>query len=455
MSSFDMFNLKFDVFNLKKVTRLGVLLAATGLMAACSDSDSSGSSVGTGGNSTTGGMINSGASAASGNEGNCEANTAGVNWDALMTENCPNLSDYNLFQNSTDPTANPNAGGVIFDLTTPLFTDYASKYRFVFVPEGETIKYNENEVLSFPIGTVIAKTFTMPVDTSARDGDEVVIETRLLIHRESGWVARPYYWNPGSGNTDAALSISSKTVSVSTTHEGTTRTFDYIVPSQASCLSCHAVQSAGLPKITLPIGPKARFLNRDFDYTSGSALIQTENETANQLTYWAEHGILSGLPNLTSVPVTPSYRDENEAGLTNMSKAEVQDAAEAYLDINCAHCHRAGLSISEIQLGDGSYVDESYRGAAGSTGLQMEYNRNFEDDQTKFGVCKTPVAGGHNSYPQDVVPTRADLSYLRFRVDTTDSRHKMPELGRVTIHDEGVSLISAWINQMDPANCTP
>lgn len=444
-----------NTFDFGKITRLSVLLAAASVMAACSDSGSSGSSATSGGGTSSGNMINSGANTASGNEGDCDAVTEGINWDALMTENCPNLSDYNLFQDSTDPTSNPNAGGVIFDLTTPLFTDYASKYRFAFVPEGKTIKYNENEVLSFPVGSVIVKTFTMPVDTSARDGDEVVIETRLLIHRENGWVARPYYWNPGSGDTDAELSIASKTVSVTTTHEGTARTFDYIVPSQASCLSCHAVQSAGLPKITLPIGPKARFLNRDFDYTSGSALIQTENETANQLTYWADHGILSGLPNLTSVPVTPTYRDEDEAALANMSEADVQDAAEAYLDINCAHCHRAGLTITEIELGDGSNVADTYRGAAGSTGLQVEYNRDFEDDQAKFGVCKTPVAGGHNSYPQDVVPSRADLSYLRFRVETTDSRHKMPELGRVTTHDEGVSLISAWINQMDPANCTP
>jgi len=438
---------------LLKTLGMSSLVAALTTLAGCSDSDS-GTGVSTGGVSSSG-SINASAGSVSGNEGSCDAVTNGVNWDALMTENCPNLSDYNLFQDSTDPTTNPNAGGVIFDLTTPLFTDYATKYRFVFVPEGETISYNENEIFSFPVGSVIVKTFAMPVDTSVRDGDEVVIETRLLIHRENGWVARPYYWDPVSNATDAVLSISSKTYTATTTHDGTSRTFDYIVPSQAACLSCHAVQSVGLPKITLPIGPKARFLNKDYDYTSGSALVQTENQTENQLTYWANNGLLSGLPALTSVAVTPSYTDADEAALVNMSQADIKDAAEAYLDINCAHCHRAGLSISEIQLGDGSYLADSYRGAAGSTGLHVEYNRDFDEDQTKFGICKTPVAGGHSSYPQDVVPTRSDLSYLKFRVETTDSRHKMPELGRVTTHTEGVSLISAWIDQMDAANCTP
>ena len=33
-------------------------------------------------------------------------------------------------------------GGIAYDLTTPLFTDYASKYRFIFVPEGKQVAYS-------------------------------------------------------------------------------------------------------------------------------------------------------------------------------------------------------------------------------------------------------------------------------------------------------------------------
>ena len=441
-----------NLFQIKKALIGAISVAMMAGLSACSDDSSSSSATATGVVSSS--AINAGAGAPSGNEGDCAADTEGVNWDALMTENCTNLSDYNLFKDATDTTQNPNAGGVLYDLTTPLFTDYASKYRYVFVPEGKKIQYNANEVLEFPVGTVLAKTFTMPVDTSMREGDEYVIETRLFILRENGWVARPYYWD-GASATDASLQIASKAVPVTTTHNGNVMSFDYIVPSQASCLACHAVQSADGPKVSLPIGPKARFLNRDFEFNSVNTAGLTETVTLNQLTFWTEKGILEGLPTIEQVATTPAYNDGDEAALANLSESEIKDRAEAYLDINCAHCHRSDLTISEIKLADGSNLAAGYRGAAGSTGVQVEYNRDFDADSTKFGVCKTPVAGGHSSYPQDVVPGRADLSYLKFRVETTESRHKMPELGRVTSHSEGVDLITAWINQMPAASCTP
>jgi len=137
----------------------------------------------------------------------CSTQTSGVNWGALLTENCTDLSDYNLFEDSTDPTKNPNSNGLPYDLSTALFTDYASKYRFVFIPEGQKAIYSENEVLEFPIGTVLVKTFAMPEITFDRGGNELLIETRLLIHREGGWIARPYYWEAPDEATFAITGI--------------------------------------------------------------------------------------------------------------------------------------------------------------------------------------------------------------------------------------------------------
>ena len=85
----------------------------------------------------------------------------------------------------------------------------------------------------------------------------------------------------------------------------------------------------------------------------------------------------------------------------------------------------------------------------------MEYNREYADNPAKFGTCKVAVAGGHGDYPYDVIPQNADESYLLFRMNTNDSRHRMPELGRATVHDEGVALIEAWINSLPAASCTP
>jgi hypothetical protein len=56
-----------------------------------------------------------------------------INREALQF-NCQKLSDYNLFADPTDPRSGANEGGTRFELTTQLFSDYAQKYRFVFLP---------------------------------------------------------------------------------------------------------------------------------------------------------------------------------------------------------------------------------------------------------------------------------------------------------------------------------
>jgi uncharacterized repeat protein (TIGR03806 family) len=365
----------------------------------------------------------------------CTSDSSEINLEALLTVICNNLSDYNLFADATDPTINPNGRGIPFTLNTPLFTDYATKYRFVFVPENLAASYSEHEVMDFPVGTVLVKTFSLPADTSDRDGAETHIETRLLINRETGWLALPYYWETTS---DATKAIAGKTVAASLVHKGETMEFDYIVPQASACTSCHAIlpgkDSGETATIFKPIGPKARFLNNNYTYP--------DNTTENQLTHWVNEGILTGTFDTDTINTAATYSDTTDyqpAG--GVSPADLENAAFSYLDINCAHCHRSDLTIGE------------YGGAAGGSGLNVEYNRVFDDNPTKFGVCKGAVAGGYSDYPFDVIPGYSELSYLVFRMNTLNSRHKMPELGRSTIHTEGVDLISAWIDAMPLNDC--
>ncbi|NVJ61575.1 MAG: hypothetical protein HWE27_14360 [Gammaproteobacteria bacterium] len=407
------------------VTILSVMLCACDL--SISNSHSS--------NQNNSGKLNAGAGAPTFEAGDCNANTAGVNWDALMDKNCPRLSDYNLFKLASDPTAQPNSGGVPYDLSVQLFTDYATKYRFVFIPENVKANFNESEVLDFPVGTVLVKTFAMPENTAFRDGPELIIETRLLIHRPHGWVALPYYWNPDDNGTDAELAALGVDIpNMSTIHNGANLAFTYTVPDWTACTSCHAKLSSGVSTF-IPIGPKARYLNKDYTYDN--------SYTVNQLMRWAEGDILEGLPvDTTTVMETIQFNDS--LVVSALTNDELNDAAKAYLDINCAHCHR-----SELTLGEG------YSGPAGSSGLQVEYNREYAADPTKFGTCKVAVAGGAVDYPYDVIPTDAARSYLLFRMNTNDPRHRMPELGRATVHQEGVELIEAWINNLPVASCSP
>ena len=384
-------------------------------------------------------------------DASCEFSETGVNWAALLTENCPKLSDYNLFLDQTDPTSGPNEQGIPYDLSTPLFTDYATKYRFVFVPEGKVATYSEHEVIEFPVGTVLVKTFSMPKNTANRGVNETHIETRLLIHRADGWTALPYYWDSA---TDASYIVTGKAIDIAITHDGESLEFEYGVPQKNQCTNCHAVVPV-LDKndpqdkrksIFKPIGPKARFLNYDYDYGS---------QVENQLAHWESEGILTSVPtDKAAIDSAPIFKDTT--ALAELTNEELTVMARGYLDINCAHCHRQELTIPEAK----------YAGAAGDSGLTVEFNRDFDTEPGHFGVCKTAVAGGwpaerdeygeetgYNEFPRDVIPGHPERSYLVHRMNTNDGRHKMPELGRSSIHKEGVALVSAWIERMVAEDC--
>lgn len=411
------------------VTRLPVFLAIAFIATACKIVVDDGSTVKNDGNG-------SGADTAS-----CSGASEGVKWEALLSENCPNLADYNLFADPADPTSGPNSGGLPYDLTTALFTDYASKYRYVFIPEGEQASYSQTEAFDFPVGTVIVKTFAMPENTAFRDGAERIIETRLLIHRADGWVGRPYVWFDTEGNQtdDARLAITGGKLDLTTTHEGAAMDVEYAVPSVTQCTACHNIvplvdPGPERPPIAKVIGPKARYLNKDYDY--GDVI-------ENQITHWANAGKLNGVPSdFNAIEKAPEFSDLTD--VSAMSDADVMETAKAYLDINCAHCHRANLGLPQ-----------SYGGAAGGSGLRVEWQRSLEDDAFAHGVCKEPVAGGLAPYEFDVVPGAPELSYLVHRMSTDDERQRMPELGRSLVHAEGVQLIERWVANLPAANCSP
>jgi len=320
------------------------------------------------------------------------------------------LSDYRLFADAANPLANAN-DGVIYDLNTPLFTDYAKKYRFVFVPEGAKAAYRATAAFDFPVGTIIAKTFTIQEDLRIETSAQDIIETRLMIRRNTGWVALPYIWN--SDKSDAVLTPTGGIQNVNWIDmAGNPRTTDYVIPNTNNCVNCHGEDTM------LPLGPTARSLNKDFAYTSG---------VANQLDHWTSMDILSGAPvDTTTIPSIPLWGD---------TPADLDARARGYLDVNCAHCHIPG-------------------GAGDTSGLFLDYFRPFGPE---VGECKRPIAagGGSGGLDFDIVPGSAAESILVFRTASNELEVRMPEIGRSIVHPEGVALISDWINAMSSVNCDP
>lgn len=355
----------------------------------------------------------------------CEFSNGCINRQALMNTNADTLSTYNLFVDPTDPTAQPRENGLRYELTTSLFSDYSSKYRFIFVPPGEQVAWDDQETFEFPVGTVITKTFSMPADTAFPGPEhETLLETRLLIRRASGWVALPYVWN--AERTDATLRITGATIPVELVHNGAQRNFTYRVPDRNQCATCHAKTTNSVPAISL-IGPKARFLNRD---------ITLEGETVSQLQHWVENGLLVDAPPvLSEVDTVPAYENADAALIDGMTDAALLRNAKGYLDINCAHCHRP-------------------EGGASTSGLFLEFWRDFATSPERHGVCKRPIAYGGGQLSYDIVPGDAEASILFYRMGSLAPGHSMPTLGKATLHDEGLALVRAWIDRMPDDDCS-
>lgn len=306
------------------------------------------------------------------------------------------LSDYGFF---TGPLSDlqPAKGVIGYDVNAPLFSDYAIKKRFLFLPEGGKINFNTNDVFHFPEGSVLIKNFIFSDQTTQK---ERIVETRLLLRTATGWEALPYVWN--EDQTEAFLEPAGGEAQV--THKltnGELLKFDYSIPNQTQCKNCHARGDK-----LMPIGPTARQLNK-------------EMEGKNQLLGWSEQKILEGLPVSETIPHLTNYENEEEA---------LDLRARSWLEANCAHCHRQD-------------------GPAKTSGLHLLAS---ETSAFHLGVGKAPVAAGKGSggLKYDLVPGAPQESILYYRIISNDPGVMMPELGRKVVHREGAELIEQWIREM-------
>src|SRR5580765_6862217 len=112
----------------------------------------------------------------------------------LAAKPAPTLDAYRLFTDAAAQRA--NAGVTPYALNTPLFSDYAEKTRFLYLPPGTKARYRPTGALDLPVCATLIKTFAYPADFRRPDEKVRMLETRLLIRRRAGWLALAYVWNP-------------------------------------------------------------------------------------------------------------------------------------------------------------------------------------------------------------------------------------------------------------------
>lgn len=310
------------------------------------------------------------------------------------------LSQYHFFK---EPLAQlvPNERVVPYDLITPLFSDYAQKARFVWMPAGASATLNDDGDLDFPDGTVLIKNFFYP---AADNGVRTLVETRLLVKKEGVWNPSTYIWNEQQNEAILEIAGDFRTIT-SRRPDGEEFTIDYAIPNRNQCKGCHEKN-----RKVVPVGPTVENLNRNFLYNDGEK---------NQLLKWSELNYLKGYDPVLHQARLADWSDPN---------APLHDRALAYLTVNCGTCH-------------------DQHGPANISGLRLTTG---ETNLFNLGVNKPPVSAGKGSGGRkyDIVPGKPDESILVYRMESLEPGAMMPEMGRKLVHEEGVRLIREWIENM-------
>jgi len=181
-----------------------------------------------------------------------------------------------------------------------LWSDGATKRRWIRLPAGATIDASNHDDWQFPVGTRLWKEF-------ARDG--LRVETRALVrisNAPDGWASAAYLWSPDQH--DATLLIEGRENALGTGHD---------VPSSRACAGCHAGRAS---------------------YVLGFSALQLSHAAATEgdltLDELRREGLVSG----------------SEAAPFTVPGDATAQAALGYLHANCGNCHNSARPSSATYM---------------------------------------------------------------------------------------------------------
>jgi len=285
----------------------------------------------------------------------------------------------------------------------PLWTDGASKRRWVQLPPGATIDATSDHAWEFPVGTRLWKEFSF-------GGRKV--ETRLLWKVTSEqWITAAYVWN--EEQTDAVLAPEQGVAGVAEVAPGRRHS----IPARADCAACH-----GSPARPLGFGPLQLSTDRDPNAIHGEPLAPGMMTLA---TLVGEGLLAPARRDLVSSP--PRIRTGNPRTRSVLG----------YLAANCGACHNRGGEIT-ANLPSLASEDVMADGDAAA--------RSLVERATRW-----QVPGAPDGMSVAVHPAAPDESALLARMRSRRPSSQMPPLGTVVRDQEAVDAIVAWIQ----ADLTP
>ncbi len=286
----------------------------------------------------------------------------------------------------------------------PLWSDGASKARWIHLPKGAVLDAGDEDAWKFPVGTKIWKEFAF--------GPRKV-ETRLMWRAsEKDWVFASYQWN--EAQTEATLVSDKGAADVAEIAPGKRHS----IPSVSDCKGCH--DNAGIEVL----GFSALQLSPDRDPNA----IHAEPLAPGMVTLkeLVERGLLKGARKdlLTTPPRIPG-----DAALRPIL---------GYLTTNCGSCHRGDAPLPYLTL------DLRHTAKARAQGVEPA----LQTAVGQRGQFLIPGETGEGSFliaPGD--PVRSSLIH---RMATRNPDIQMPALGTVIADAEALKRLEAWTRALKP-----
>ncbi|MCB9898121.1 MAG: hypothetical protein H6825_08975 [Planctomycetes bacterium] len=308
------------------------------------------------------------------------------------------LADTGLYADATLRDVAPDVWP--YDPQYPLWTDGATKRRWIHVPAGSAIDATDPEAWVFPAGTRLWKEFAL--------GRR--LETRYMEKRADGsWLRASYVWSDDGG--DAVLAPAGGVAHLAEVAPGV----PYDVPGRADCATCHS-RGDGV------LGFDALQLSAERDPLAPHA--NAGVPAGQDLAAFVARGLVRGLPAdlLARPPRIPARTPRERAAL-------------GYLDTHCGSCHRddgplAGLGLTlgaELRDRDG---DHPPRALVTTVGRPSRF--------------RPP---GAPSCEARIEPGAPELSTLVERMATRDPLRQMPPLGTHLVDVDALHLIETWIRE--------
>ncbi|NNM27957.1 MAG: hypothetical protein HKO57_00425 [Akkermansiaceae bacterium] len=329
------------------------------------------------------------------------------------------LSATNFFADLAD--LSPNPGAVAYTPNLRFWSDFGEKKRWFLINNTtDTMAYEEEGAWDYPAGMLWVKHFDYPTEweTFSRtiDGQAFTdrrpaagsprrrVETRYFLRTAAGAYGISYRWNNlnGGTQTDATLaSNNGEDFNIDITVDSTPASVPWRIPSRTGCVTCHTPEA----------GHALSFNTRQLN--APGEIMGIPGNFINRLNV---AGYLTGF--------TGDANDRPRHLRPDEDTYSLEARARAYLDVNCAYCHRAGGT------GGGAWDGRGHLTLA-QTGV----------------VNQEPVDAPLVAGDLLLTPGNVAKSLLVSRAAASNGYSRMPPLATNEVDLEGVQLLADWIGQ--------